>query len=368
MKITELSNRLTAVFVIAFILFFGVLTLSEYGEKDFPEISAKTILNGSFGKVLESYMTENFAFRDRWLSAKADIEADMGEKIVDGVYISDGRMLGTEGARRDISLKNAENVNKFADNYKGTVYFTAVPTSSGVYAELLPDYLLSNPEKSQIATLYDGLADGIRKIDTYNILKMMNESYIYYRTDTGLTSYGAYYVYRAVIQKLGFLPSSYSKYTISHVKSDFRGNLYKRCFYDGTKPDILDIYSYSGGAEITDCTVCTDSGVTYKKQPDNMDFSESDDIYNMYLGEGNPFVKINTSVNNQKKLLVIKDSTADCLIPFLIQHYSEIAVIYPEYSEKNMSFFVDPDNYEQILFLFGIDSMSNENLLEMINK
>lgn len=378
MKISEISDRITAFLVIVFMFFFMICTFLE-SEKDesptenrsysdMPKISAETLSDGSFGTLLESYITDRFAFRDYWVSAKAQMEAEMCEKIVNGVYIDKDRMLDAGVSKRSISLKNAENVNCFAENYKGTVYFTAVPTSSGVYGDSLPEYLLSNPEKSQIDRLYNGLSDGIRRIDTYNILKMMNESYIYYRTDTKLTGYGAYYVYRTVIQKLGFLPSAYDKYTIKHVTSDFRGNLYNRCLYGGTKPDILDIYSYSGGAEITGCTACADSGVIYKKTLNDTDFLKSGDMYSMYLGEKVPFVKINTSVNNEKKLLVIKDSNADCFIQFLIQHYSEIAVISPEYSEKNMSFFIDPDDYGQTLFLFGIDSMDKENLLDMINK
>ena len=197
---------------------------------------------------------------------------------------------------------------------------------------------------------------------------MLNESYIYYRNDTKLTSYGAYYVYRTVIQKLGFQPSAYDKYTIKHITSDFRGNLYSRCLYNGTKSDIIDIYSYAGGAETTSCTAYKNNGVNYRKTLNDTDFLESGNMYRMYLGEEVPFIKIKTSVNNEKKLLLIKDSYADCFIQFLIQHYSEIAVISPEHMEKNINYFVDPNNYEQALFLFGIDSMNNEKLFQMINK
>ncbi|MDE6665477.1 MAG: hypothetical protein K2K14_04715, partial [Ruminococcus sp.] len=110
------------------------------------------------------------------------------------------------------------------------------------------------------------------------------------------------------------------------------------------------------------------NGISYRKILNDMDFLESGDMYRMYLGEEEPFIRIKTSVNNEKKLLLIKDSYADCFIQFLIQHYSEIAVISPEHMKKNISNFVDPDNYEQTLFLFGIDNMDNEKLFEYINK
>ncbi len=378
MKKSKLSDRITAVLVILFIFSFLILTVVEKKSDEsltenrslapFPHFSAESLSDGSYSRQLEAYMTDHFAYRDKWVSAKAEIESDMCEKIVNGVYVGEDRLLDTDILERRISEKNIDAVNKFTENYKGTVYFTAVPTSSGVYGDVLPEYLLSNNEKNQMDNLYTALDDSIRKIDTYNILKMLNDNYIYCRNDTKLTSYGAYYVYRTIIQKLGFQPSAYDKYTIKHVTSDFRGNLYSRCLYSGTKPDILDVYSYAGGAEITSCTAYKNNGISYRKILNDMDFLESGDMYRMYLGEEEPFIRIKTSVNNAKKLLLIKDSYADCFIQFLIQHYSEIVVISPGHMTKNISNFVDPDNYEQTLFLFGIDSMDNENLFEYINK
>ncbi|MDE5772558.1 MAG: hypothetical protein K2I06_13195 [Ruminococcus sp.] len=375
---SKLSGRITAVLMIIFIFSFLILTVIEKkSDKSvsenrslapMPHLSLESLSDGSYGRELEAYMADHFAYRDKWVSAKAKIESDMCENIVNGVYVGDDRLLDADISKRHISEKNVNAINKFTKNYSGTVYFTAVPTSSGVYGDVLPEYLLSNTEKNQIDCLYSSLNESIRKIDTYNILKMLNESYIYYRNDTKLTSYGAYYVYRTVIQKLGFQPSAYDKYTIKHITSDFRGNLYSRCLYNGTKSDIIDIYSYAGGAETTSCTAYKNNGVNYRKTLNDTDFLESGNMYRMYLGEEVPFIKIKTSVNNEKKLLLIKDSYADCFIQFLIQHYSEIAVISPEHMEKNINYFVDPNNYEQALFLFGIDSMNNEKLFEMINK
>lgn len=367
MKISEISGKITAFLIVSALAAGFALTVTGKNAS-FPEFSFSALKNGTYGKQLNQYAADNFFMREKWVSARAYVESCMGEKIVNGVYMDSRGLLDAEVSSRKISTENINAVNNFFQNYTGTAYFTAVPTTSGIYGDNLPEYLMKNPEKNQIDLLYDSLTDGIRTIDTYNILRMMNDSYIYYRNDTRLTSYGAYYVYRTVIQKLGFQPSSYDKYTIRHVTSDFRGNLYGRCLYNGTKSDILDIYNYSGGAEVTGCTAYCNNGMTYRKTLNDETFLESDDMYRMYLGTEEPFIRIKTSVNNEKKLLLIKDSYADCFIQFLIQHYSEIAVISPEHMEKPLSSFINPDNYEQTLFLFGIDSMGNENLLNLINK
>lgn len=376
MKVSEISGRITAVLVFLTMAVMLVLTVLEKKEDfsvvenrelaGFPEISVSALMDGSYGKQLAGYMTDHFYGREKLISARTRIDSAMCENIVNGIYISDDILLDAEISSRKIAPENADSVNSFLKNYSGTVYFAVVPTSSGVYEDMLPDYLLTNPEKKQIDFLYDSLNDSIRKIDTYNILRMINDNYIYYRNDIKLTSYGAYYVYRTIIQKLGFQPLSYDKYTIKHVTSDFRGNLYSRCLYDGTKSDILDVYSYSGGAEVTSCTAYANNGITYRNTLNDESFL-SGDMYRMYLGNEVPFIRIKTSINNNKKLLLIKDSYADCFVQFLIQHYSEIAVISPESMTKPLSSFINPDNYEQTLFLFGIDSMDNAELFDLLN-
>ncbi|MCM1474352.1 MAG: DHHW family protein, partial [Muribaculaceae bacterium] len=244
MKIPEISGKITS-FITVTALTAGLI-LTVIGKKSdfsinenrklasFPEFSVSALTDGSYGKQLNKYITDHFFMREKWVSAQACIESCMGEKIINGVYIDSKGLLDAEISSRCISEKNINAVNKFFADYTGTVYFTAVPTASGIYGDKLPEYLMTNPEKNQIDFLYDNLTDGIRTIDTYNILRMLNDNYIYYRNDTRLTSYGAYYVYRTIIQKLGFKPSSYDKYTIKHITSDFRGNLYNRCLYNGT--------------------------------------------------------------------------------------------------------------------------------------
>lgn len=325
----------------------------------FPEFTWQSVADGSYSKKISSFMTSNFYGRDKWVSVSAGLESGICESIVNGVYISESRLISADNSDGGDMKKTADKINEFIKSYDGAVYFTAVPTSSGVYGNMLPSYLLSVTEKQQIDELYTNLSADIRKIDAYNILKMLSDNYIYYRSDSRWTSYGAFCVYRTVIQKLGFMPVSYDKYTIEHITDDYKGNLYNKTHYMESKPDLLDIYEYSGGAEVTDCIGYDNNGMTYRRSLYDRNAVESDNMYNLYLGEKLPFIKINTSINNDRKLLVIGDDFASCFIPFLIQHYNEIAVVFPECMEKDINYFISPDDYEQALFMFGIDSLEN---------
>lgn len=374
----KIINGITAVIVLIFIAVFLMLTI--FGSKDeasvqenrrlsdFPELTVSSLIDGSYTEKLGNYFTDHFAGRSSLIYASGAVKANLGEGIVNGVYIADDMLLAMPDNEVKSYKNCSESLNAYEENYDGTVYFVAIPTSAGVYNDKLPEYLSGSNEKQQIDSLYEKLDDDIRKIDAYNILKMLNDNYIYYRNDSKWTSYGAYCVYRTVIQKLGFHPSAYDKYTIEHVTADFRGNLYNRSQYTEIKADMLDIYTYTGGAEIIECRGYDNDGTAYEKQIYDKSFIGTSDMHRLYLGNDMPLVKIRTSVNNERKLLVITDSYGDCFIPFLLQHYSEIAVISPESLENGMSSIIDTNDYEQTLVLFGIENLNGTYIFENINK
>lgn len=372
------TNIITAVMSLTFISVIGVLTI--FGKKlpvsftegrelaGAPEVKMSSIYDGKITKSLSTYITDHFAGRRVWIAAKTRLQTEISESIVNGVYVSDERLLDVElSQKKNVSAAdNADIFNSFFQNYDGMVYFAAIPTSTGVYGDILPAHIVSYSEKQQISDLYEALDSDIRKIDAYDILKMMKDNYIFYRNDTKWTSYGAYCVYKTVIQKLGVLPTSYDKFSIEHVSDKFRGNLYNRTLATDTKADIIDIYRYKDSKDDVVCKFVDNDGNEHDGSIFDRSKLDSSNMYSMYLGEAVPIVKIRTSVNNEKKLLVIKDSYADCFIPFLLQHYSEIAVVSPEEMDKGIADEIDINEYGQTLFLFGIEDLGNRSALKKI--
>ncbi len=370
------SNKITGCVLILFICFFSLATVfgkkKDYSEKenrflaDYPEFTGRGLMNGSCGRELNGYFADHFAFRDSWVTLGAGIGANVGEASINGVYVTPERLIAADTSYRHCLPENAAAVNSFSENYDGAVYFAAIPTSAGIYGELLPSYLVPATEKQMLDGFYGTLLGDIRKIDAYNILKMLSENYIYYRTDRKWTSYGAYCVYRTVIQKLGFMPVSYDKYTIRHVTDSFRGDLYSRARHMESKPDILDIYEYDDGTEVVSCKAYGSDGFVCDKEMYDLAAGESDSSYELYLGEPAALVTLTTTVNNDRRLLVIGDEFTACFIPFLTKHYSEIAFASPKYMSKGLREYLDPGDYEQTLFLLGVDSLETD-ILSKIN-
>ena len=362
-------KKITAAAVLVMIAITGILTLldgdSERGEVS-PEMTLSSVYDGSFSKNVTSDSAEKLIFREKMISFRSKLVERFGGRIVNGVYIGKDRLLDAEMSEHTTEPSAADRINAFARKYNGTVYIAAIPSSSGVYGEIMPDYLLSDPESQKITRFYDQLDSSIRRIDAYNILKMLKDNYIYFRTDTKWTSYGAYCIYRTVIQKLGFQPITYDKYTIRHVTDDFCGNLYQRTLYPDISADILDIYEYPDGVEVRSCVAADKNGLTHEIELYDMDMLETSNMYDMYLGAPEAVVEIETNINNQRRLLVIKDSYADCFIPFLTQHFSKITVISPEYMDGQISDYINISDYEQTLILFGIENSGESALFSGI--
>jgi hypothetical protein len=198
-------------------------------------------------------------------------------------------------------------------------------------------------------------------------MSSVKDEYIYYRNDHHWTSYGAYNAYKTAIQKLGFSPLTYNKFNIEHCSYDFKGTLYSKTLYNKIDPDVIDIYSYPNGSSVKSVTV--NDGME-EKVYDTMYFRENlnkKDKYLVYLGQNQPLINIKTSVKNNKKLLVIKDSYANSFIPFLTQHYSEITVLDLRFIRTSYKNIVDMKQYNQALILYNAGSLENDDTLKVLS-
>ncbi len=82
--------------------------------------------------------------------------------------------------------------------------------------------------------------------------------------------------------------------------------------------------------------------------------------YSHCLGKDMEFIEIETTVNNEKSLLVIGDETADCLIPFLTKHYSRIDIVSADNFGEIIDKYTNKSEYEQTLFILGMEHISEK--------
>ena len=351
-------RRMVLVVVVIYLIMLAG-TAKAFVPSAFPKPTVKTVFNGVWALQLESYLQEHLGFHDVLFQLKSRTDLLVGEKMIHGVYVTDERLLEKLLAE-DVpsAAEAAAPVNTFYTETGLPTCFVLVPSASEIYETTLPANAVNAEQSTRIQQIYSEMQSGIRCVDAYNVLSSMKEDYIYYRTDTHWTNYGAYYVYQSAIQKMGFTPVPYQRYVISHLSTEFRGDLYARTLYDGVKADVLDLYSMEDGAEITEVLAYNGDSVPQDRSTMlyNESALESKDMYRFYLGNPAERLIIRTNLDNGKKLLLFKDGFADCMVPFLLQHYSEICVVDLELVGEDYLTMADPSEYTQALFLCSMSS------------
>ena len=130
-------------------------------------------------------------------------------------------------------------------------------------------------------------------------------------------------------------------------------------------PDTIDYYYYTGEGSVNVTEVVVDNG-REQKSYDSMYFEEyltQKDQYSSFLGSNQPVVTVKTDSPSGKKLLVIKDSYAHSLVPFLSNHYSEITMVDLRYINTSLDEKVPLDEYDQVLFVYNVENFTEDQNL-----
>jgi len=366
------------------IVFFGILAAlpiitavlpkkdkSEIENKTLqkmPEFSAEAVYDRSYMNNLENYVSDHFAGRIGWIKARTVLETSFGKRERNGVYILKNRLAEIIPEPDYAAIdKTTAAVNKFAEENDVPVFFMIVPTSAEIYADELPKNAPNPNQREVIDYAYRSFGKGITTLDVYPTMMSNRFDYIYYRTDHHWTTYGAYLAYAAAGKKMGYTPLSLDEYDIEHASNEFRGTFYSKALYDNVEKDTIDIYYPTEGENVEEVIITRSIDDEPERYTDMYfrDFLDKKDKYSTFLGTNSPIVTIKTG-SSGGRLLVIKDSYAHCFAPFLTRHYSEITLVDLRYIQMSYKNLFDPEDYDQVLFLYNCSSfMSDVNLRKL---
>ena len=74
-------------------------------------------------------------------------------------------------------------------------------------------------------------------------------------------------------------------------------------------------------------------------------------------------LKIKTPTTENKRLLVFKDSYANCFLPFLIPYYKSITVVDPRYYYDDLDKLIEEQGIQEILFLYNANYLFSDDSL-----
>ena len=330
--------------------------------------SAAAVADRSAMEQTEDWLADHFPLQSSLTAMHTRLELLTGRREVDGVYVLADRLLERQGTipEKTVSL-SAQAVSDFATGFRGAVSLMLVPGAESIESDLLPAPAAPASQKTIIDRAYELTAEKVSTIDCYSMLSANRELYLYYRTDSRWTSLGAYLAYSACGKQMGFTALSVDRMDVVHASHSFRGNLCRRIQYNGVEPDTIDIYSTPGNDSEVHLQIYDGqcwSGHT------GLYFREylEDDGYSVFLGPDQPVITIETDVRSAPRLLILKDSWANALAPFLTAHYSTITLVDPALLRKPLGELIDMDSYDQALICCSLSSFAEEDWAENLNR
>ena len=293
-----------------------------------PEISITKVLDGRFQKKYESYLRDQFPGRDHWVSFQTDMELFMGKNEIHNVYIGKNHYLLEHYTEKEFDSqqisKNLQALEKFVGKAKqnADVHVMMVPTKSWVLREKLPAFAPHYKEQR----FYDALQQKLEKEDVLisvePVLDAHKEEEIYYRTDHHWTTLGAWYAYEQYTKAVGGdLQRAQGKKKFRCISKDFYGTTYAKINY-ARQADKIEIYEPADKMRVV-----YNMGEKKTKTLYDFSFLKTADQYSVFTGGNQAVLEITGGIKNGKTLLLIKDSFANSILPFLAEDYEKLVVV-----------------------------------------
>jgi hypothetical protein len=358
----------------------------------FPILTSNNYLTGKYSDSIDFYYSDNFLFRDHLIALSNKLKEKRGIKNLDikiytknekaGNLIEKNKIENNIKAADTINILNNDNeyqniksvivyknralqmfsgskkvaasFSKLMGEYKLTfpdvnVYCMAVPVGGDFY---LPNNINKNNEIKFIDALYASLVNGVIPIRAYESLKPHYKEYLQFNTDHHWTGRAAYYAYEAFCNTIGISQVPMEKLNRKVIKG-FLGTLY----YYTLSPELKnnkDSVEYFKIPYETKTVYYTKNSTTPVKGNLYAESARGGNSYGVFLGGDFPLIKIVSSIKNNKKILVLKDSYGNAFVPYLASHYEEIYVIDYRYYEGGVKNLVKNNNITDILFAHNV--------------
>lgn len=366
--------------VFCMIIFAGGISLLTGEDKTFsesenrvlaamPVLSVSSLKEGTFMKEFETYLTDQFAFRDRIIGMKTAFDRITGKTKSGGVYIGkDGYLFSVPTPFDEKRVEElADSISLFADsNSESSTVFMMSPNSSYVYRDKLPDNLTLPDQSYLIKDTENCLqSERISFIDLSEVFMSEKDNVqLFYKTDHHWTTRAANIAFEELMKRWE-KSTSEIKLDYFTVADSFQGTLSSKSGVNSSS-DIIEICVPQGDK----LTYVADFENGEKKTATLFDSAklEQKNKYEVFAGGNYGKIVISTTSASKDTLLIIKDSYANCMLPMLTPFFAKIVVVDPRYTKEKLSAVTEENTFSHILFLYNLDTFLGDTSLKEVLK
>lgn len=365
----KISSIITAVSFLAVLLFFsfsGILLPDNeisYAERrklaSFPEVSFERLWKNEAGgksyfDELETYLMDQFPARDIFRAINVSTRKyGFLQKDVGGVYVLDGSIFKMDYVLNEKAVERSTDVylkviEKYFSDNGANVYYTIVPDKNYYSAE--ENGRLSLDYEKMFSIMNEKLA-GHTFIDIRNTLSEED----YYRTDLHWEQQKITDVANVLLEAMGEAGSVDVKNFTEKRYDGFKGAYYGQA----ALPIDPDELVYLTNETLESCLV-----FDYEKNGYVSMYAEEKlggvDSYDVYLHGARALITIeNPSAENEKELVIFRDSFGSSLAPLLAESYSKITLVDIRYvSSANIGRFIEFSDGCDVLFMYNTGALN----------
>jgi hypothetical protein len=358
------SKRISALILLLLIfgVLFAVIVNSKLEDNKFPKYNRFYYME-EYMTDIEDFVKENFPMAGSLKNGAVKLQLLLGKKEHDDMFIGNDILIeDLDQPNTEVMERNLKEIQSFIEMETTTpISVLYLPTKYAIKQQELPEnaeYFAFN-QKNFIDQNYAALSGKATTVDAYSVLFSNNDKYSYYRTDPNLTGLGAYYVYTALIQRLGLTPLKQDEFNQQHICHEYYGSTYASSSYKDISPDIITLYHPTNQTSVT-VTHHNDYGYTYNTlYPEHL-MNLSGDL-SVLLGGNSGDITIRAGLKRQRKLLVFGDESMLPILPLLSAHYAEIRFIDLEHWNDTVLQELDFEMVDQVLLAYSVDTLIHDS-------
>lgn len=354
------ANRFIAGIFILFMLGSLVTNLilpdALYSESEkrelqqMPTFNESTAMSGEFTSNFDKYASDQFFARDSWVFAKGLSQYLIGQRKLNGVYITEDAYIRELLVNEERLENNLDAILKLAEKSEKPVTLLVVPEASTIYEDKLPLGEKSK-ESPVIDKVYEKLEGKVNVVYPKEVLMKHRDEYIYFKGDHHWTMRGAYYAYNE-------LNDINRNYTFKTVADDFKGSMVTKA---GMKLPWISLDKIEVPVEITNDKFAISVNRGGSDEDGMMfyeEFLDEFDKYRYFQGGDQPLMAIGSV--GEGRTLVLKDSFANVMLPYLALENEITYVADTRYNRQSQSEYAKAMDVDEIILIYSPDSLCNE--------
>lgn len=352
-----MKNKMISISFVCFLVLFFLMNLLSKDQfisvserrklTQFPELTLKDVLDASFMKDFDQYALDQFVFRDDFRNVKAMMNYH-GWRMLENnhIYIQEDKIFKKEYPTNEASIDFF--INKIHNISKN------LTSSNHIYYAIIPDKNYYIDDEMFLNIDYEYLYQKVNEnlnfqhIDLRDILTLED----YYKTDTHWKQDHLIKVADKIGSMMNF--SLHHEYQ-SNIIDDFYGVYYAQSALSREPEQIVYLTN----------DMIQNSVVHYYENEEEhrvytLDKVNSLDKYSIFLDGASSFIEIeNPSAQNDRELVIFRDSFASSLTPLMIEAYSKITLIDTRYINSDHYLKQITFDDQDILFLYSTLVVNN---------